>query len=223
MFVDLIFAGVIAAAGAWQAPATAPAAQPAVIRSAGERADREAGERLLHLAADLGCPRYRGGYHGDFRGLPRRCRPRHAIDPYHNRDDRRYDRFDEGDRAERFDDSSGFRGDRLTDRDGRPFRGPRDFDDRRFDDRDLDDRRFDDRADRFDDRSEEGFDDEPERFRGDERRDFGRDRSQPDRFHDRGEREFRSRPRNTYRRSSYDGAAHKKKDTPGMSGQHLAV
>ncbi len=148
MFADLILAGFIATAGGWHAPAYAPRVEPAVIRSVAERADRETGQTMIHLAADLGCPRYRGSYHGDYRGYPRRCRPRHA-DPYHDERSDRYSRPDDeyrrpehhdrhGERYEgpaygddRYSDSPyrGAPGDRLRDRHGRPYSHSRDLDD----------------------------------------------------------------------------------------------
>ena len=200
MFADLILAGFIATAGGWQAPDASPAIQPAIIRGAGERADREADDAKLHLAADLGCPRYRGGYYDDHRGYPRRCRRRHS-EPYHDPRGDRYGRHDDGyeargDRGRRSEYRSepdygrdryrdypdrGESRDRLYDRDGRPYSRPRDLDD----------------------------DATPYR-RGsyeptlDERRDFDRFRDNPTPTR-RGDREY-------YHRSSYDGYDLKKKD-----------
>lgn len=148
MFADLIFAGFIATAGAWHAPADTPSVQPAVIRSVAERADRDTGRSMLHLAADLGCPRFRGGYYDDYRGYPRRCRPRHA-EPYHDSDPGRYDHHEDDHRSRDYDDRYGehrdeqdygddrhsarpYRADpddRLLDRDGRPYSRSREDDD----------------------------------------------------------------------------------------------
>jgi len=152
MFADLILAGFVAAAGAWDAPVQTPVAQPAVIRSTTERADRHnSGPTLLHLAADLGCPRHYGDYNGDYSRYPRRCRRRHA-EPYHEPRPPRYGRGHEDYRAPHRSERYGYRDDRrpayedgryrdpayrgdprdrLLDREGRPYsRSPGYEDDR---------------------------------------------------------------------------------------------
>jgi hypothetical protein len=213
MFADLIIAGFIATAGGWHAPADAPRVEPAVIRSSAERADRETSQTMLHLAADLGCPRYRGGYYDDHRGYPHRCRRRHA-DPYHDPRSDRYSRHDDdyrtpdhhrryGERHHADPDHDDHRhgdspyraepDDRLLDRDGRPYSHSRDFQD----------------------------DDVPPYRRGaydpafERDPDFGRfDEAPPRGVTDERFRDSRPRLRdNYYHRSSYHGYDRKKKAT----------
>jgi len=221
MFADLILAGFIATVGGWHAQADAPRIEPAVVRSAAERADRETGQPMLHLAADLGCPRYRGGYYDDYRGYPRRCRRRHA-DPYHDPRSDRYSRHDNDYRAPGHDghyderrhadpdhddggySSSPYRAepdDRLLDRHGRPYSHSRDFDHEGPSHRRG---AFDHDHDRFDDDVQRG--DTSDRFD---------DRRGPS-------------PRGFYHRSSYHGYDRKKKGTPRTAtmttgSQQLAV
>ncbi len=213
MFADLIIAGVIATAGAWQAPAPSPAVQPAIIRSVGERADREAGDARLHFAADLGCPRYRGGYYDDHRGYPRRCRRRHS-EPYHDPRGDRYGSYEDGyeargDRRGRYEDGYDPRGDR-----GRhsEYRSEPDYDHDRHrggHDRGGSRDRLYDRDGRPYSRSRDSGDDAQPYRRGrydstpDERRDF--DRFRDDRTPARGDY------RQYYQRSSYHGYDRKKK------------
>lgn len=242
MFADLIFAGFIAAAGAWDTPAQTPAVQPAVIRSAAERADRHAGPAMLHLAADLGCPRHYGDYNGDYSRYPRRCRRDHA-EPYHDPRPPRYGGYEDGYRDHRYNDSPDYRDrgpvygderygnspyrsgpdDRLLDREGRPYSRSRGFDD----DRDIPpyrrgayDPAFDEDRDRFDERPLRGI---------------RSDRPGFDPYHNSRIPEEPNSWRDYYHRSSYHGYGRKKKDTtmttiitatvshPAVSGAGLTV
>ncbi len=130
MFAELIFASFIAAAGGPDAGAQVASPGPAVVEHINDSRSNAGGE--LRLAADLGCPRH----YDRRRGYDPRCHRRHA-DPYHEngydryrRDDRSRYGADDGRYAERDgnyrrepgyrgDDYS--RGDRLRDRDGRPY------------------------------------------------------------------------------------------------------
>lgn len=200
MFVELVFASVLAAGG--QAAAdTIPQPEPAVIRDA----DAHTPARL-QFAADLGCPR-----HYDRRG--RRCYRRHA-DPYHDNRGPRYGRYsderyldDDGGpyarRGDRYDSGSGYREDprrprdTLRDRRGRPYLG--------------DEPDINEDAPRYRSGAYDRPDPRDPRYNAPVRPDRG------------GEfRTFRDAPAPDYRRplydrSSYRGPVEKKKDTRDMT------
>ncbi len=129
MFAEIVFASLIAVSGQAAAGEAPAASQPAVIRSAdaGRAAPR------VHLAADLGCPRY----YDRRRGYGDRCYRRDA-DPYHNGPRDRYGRYERDrysdedygrysnrrapyDGDERYQDNWNGPRDTLRDRYGRPY------------------------------------------------------------------------------------------------------